>query len=217
MTATIPAPGRLDLQQSGNAGALRRGGHHGDATMAQLLDLIMPTWTRREFHSIRCACPRQSIMFAVERLTWHELPLMRLLTVHEFGGRTVDPGTAVLSSFTETGNYALVASSTRARVYGTVLAAGADRAGVPHPLTAASLRSYHGPGVAVLLAFGQAEGRILTETRSLALDPPSRRAFAAYWALIRPASGLLRRRWLRAIRERAQWTLTTSPVTGDIA
>ena len=188
----------------------------GDAPMAELLDLIMPTWTRRESHSIRSGFPRQSVMSAVDRLTWSEVPLLRLLMLDPFGRRSVHPGAPVLSSFTEAGNYALVATSTRARVYGSVLATREDRTRVPDPLTAASLRAHHGPGVAVLLAFGMSEGRILTETRYLALDPVSWRASTAYWALIRPPSGLLRRRLLSAIRERAQWTLSTSPVTGDI-
>jgi hypothetical protein len=155
-------------------------------------------------------------MLAVDRLTWSEVPLMQLLTLNRFGGRTIDPSTAVLSSFTQAGNSALVASSARTRVYGTVLATRKNHARMPIPLTAADLAADRGSGVVVLLAFGHVEGRILTETRCLARDPRSRRAFAAYWAVIRPASGLLRRLWLAALRERAQWTLTTSPVTGDI-
>ena len=43
-----------------------------------------------------------------------------------------------------------------------------------------------------------------TETRVLATDEASRRAFRRYWLVIRPFSGLIRRVWLRAIRQRAE-------------
>ena len=42
-----------------------------------------------------------------------------------------------------------------------------------------------------------------TETRVLLTDAASRRKFRAYWTLIRPFSGLIRRVWLRAIAHRA--------------
>jgi hypothetical protein len=47
------------------------------------------------------------------------------------------------------------------------------------------------------------EGELTTETRVLLTDERSRRAFGRYWLLIRPFSGLIRRRWLAAIVCRA--------------
>jgi len=41
--------------------------------------------------------------------------------------------------------------------------------------------------------------RLDTATRVAATDAATRRAFTAYWLLIRPWSGLIRRFWLRAI------------------
>lgn len=46
--------------------------------------------------------------------------------------------------------------------------------------------------------------RIETETRVLLTDRGSRRRFAAYWLVIRPFSGFVRRRWLRAAKRRAE-------------
>ncbi len=43
-----------------------------------------------------------------------------------------------------------------------------------------------------------------TETRVEATDPASRLAFGRYWRIVGPFSGLVRRRWLRAARERAE-------------
>ena len=45
--------------------------------------------------------------------------------------------------------------------------------------------------------------RLETETRVLATDAGARRGFRRYWLVIRPASGLIRRIWLRAIARRA--------------
>jgi hypothetical protein len=45
-----------------------------------------------------------------------------------------------------------------------------------------------------------ADGRLLTtETRIAAVDDAARRAFMRYWRIVGPFSGLIRRRWLRAI------------------
>lgn len=51
--------------------------------------------------------------------------------------------------------------------------------------------------------FRVSEGELTTETRVLLTDERSRRAFGRYWLLIRPFSGLIRRRWLAAIVRRA--------------
>jgi hypothetical protein len=45
---------------------------------------------------------------------------------------------------------------------------------------------------------------VTTETRVYATDAAARRRFAAYWQVIYPGSGLIRRMWLRAIKRRAQ-------------
>ena len=46
--------------------------------------------------------------------------------------------------------------------------------------------------------------RLETETRIYLTDASARRRFGAYWLLIRPFSGLVRRSWLRAARRRAE-------------
>ena len=44
---------------------------------------------------------------------------------------------------------------------------------------------------------------VSTETRVFANSPAARRRFAAYWRVIYPGSAIIRRMWLRAIRQRA--------------
>lgn len=51
--------------------------------------------------------------------------------------------------------------------------------------------------------FGQAT-KVVTETRVQCTDGQSRRRFRAYWLLIRPFSGLLRRLMLRTLRQAAE-------------
>ncbi len=46
--------------------------------------------------------------------------------------------------------------------------------------------------------------RLETETRVFLTDAVARRRFRAYWLVIRPFSGLIRRRWLRAAKRRAE-------------
>ncbi|MDX6543260.1 MAG: hypothetical protein QOK32_863 [Gaiellaceae bacterium] len=61
-----------------------------------------------------------------------------------------------------------------------------DRAGTVR--MAADLRAEPAPGGTLLS----------TETRVAAADDAARRAFARYWRLVGPFSGLIRKRWLRA-------------------
>ena len=46
--------------------------------------------------------------------------------------------------------------------------------------------------------------RLETETRVFLTDASARRRFAAYWLVVRPFSGLIRRHWLRAAKRRAE-------------
>jgi hypothetical protein len=45
---------------------------------------------------------------------------------------------------------------------------------------------------------------VSTATRVFATDPEARRTFATYWRVIYPGSAIIRRSWLRAIRQRAE-------------
>lgn len=52
--------------------------------------------------------------------------------------------------------------------------------------------------------FGFREGVLSTETRVWLTDARARRRFRAYWLVVRPFSGLVRRSWLAAARRRAE-------------
>ena len=75
-------------------------------------------------------------------------------------------------------------------------------------LDAAALRAWSQPGwVKVGMEFhlqpSPVSTLLSTETRILATDPRARRAFAAYWWFIRPASGAIRREVLRIVAQGA--------------
>jgi hypothetical protein len=79
----------------------------------------------------------------------------------------------------------------------------------PPPLDAGGLRGWSGPGwIKVGMEFRLEPTRLgtllSTETRILATDARTRRAFAAYWFLIRPSSGSIRREVLRTVAHRAE-------------
>ena len=78
----------------------------------------------------------------------------------------------------------------------------------PH-LDAEALRAWSQPGwIKVAMEFrleSTPGGTVLsTETRMLATDPRTRRSFAAYWFLIRPSSGAIRREVLKVVAGRAE-------------
>jgi hypothetical protein len=54
------------------------------------------------------------------------------------------------------------------------------------------------------LDFRSEAGQLSTETRVWLTDAQARRRFRAYWLVVRPFSGLVRRSWLRAAKRRAE-------------
>jgi hypothetical protein len=96
-----------------------------------------------------------------------------------------------------------------------VLSAGIGQAwrllGGPTPplLDAAALRAWTEPGwIKVGMGFRLESTRagtvLTTETRVVATDPRTRRAFAAYWFVIRGSSSTIRREVLRVVAHRAE-------------
>jgi hypothetical protein len=94
----------------------------------------------------------------------------------------------------------------RELVVGTVVVAPRGTRG---PLTPQAFRTNLPPGFAlaamnfVVTPDGSSASWVSTETRVFATSPDARRRFAAYWRLIYPGSAIIRRMWLRAIRQRA--------------
>src|SRR5256714_14214723 len=83
---------------------------------------------------------------------------------------------------------------------------------VPPHLDAAALRAWSQPGwikagMEFRLEPVPAGTLLSTETRVLATDPKTRRAFAAYWHVIRPGSSAIRREVLKVVARHAESSL----------
>jgi hypothetical protein len=167
------------------------------------LDELIPSWYRREWHSIATDQPPERLLPAVEELTWGEVRLFRTLMSARFPryGERFPPDEPVLGWFQDVG-FAVLARTSRALVLGLVQSVGGDAEARP-VTSAAAFRAFSDPGhVKIALAFSCEPFALVTETRVAPTDEQSRRAFRWYWMVVRPFSGVIRREWLRAVRRR---------------
>lgn len=181
---------------------------HGDAPAAGWqLDVVMPTWARRERHQRRVAQPRLSHIDAAHDLTWSELPLTHALLCLMAGPHRLRGDQRVLSMFTDNGWHLLHRDDHQLLVVGILPARRGSTvhfAGPPKSPTVASVAGFSEPGCTkVALAFHLHDDVLSTETRVTATDVRSAFLFGLYWMIIRGPSGLIRREWLRAIELRA--------------
>jgi hypothetical protein len=178
------------------------------------LEEFAPTYQFNEVHRIRIAAPRNRIYRSIKEVTAGEITLFRTLTWLRRFGRAgphsilnAPAHEPLLDVATRTGFLLLADDVERELVVGTVLIApgAAKRPGTP-----AQFKEFAAAGVAkAVMNFridDAANGAcvVSTETRVHATDAGARRRFAAYWAVIRPGSALIRRMWLRAIKRRAE-------------
>lgn len=160
------------------------------------IDRFLPAWDVHEVHSIELpVAPAEALRLARE-LRFGSDPLVRaLLRVRGVGA----DGT-VVDAFHRLG-FELLADEP------TQLVVGA--AGRPwSPRSRIGRFNDAGPGTVRVASDFRAEpaasgSRLTTETRIAAVDDEARRSFRRYWRVVGPFSALIRRRWLRAIREAA--------------
>ena len=187
---------------------------------SMVLDRIVPSFQASERHSTTIAASPDQVWAALSQVTMGELRLFRLLMgVRVLPGRLVrsprarfnadEPllGWAVRFGFSILGE-----EVRRELVVGAIgqpwrLAGGRSAAVVDGDDFAA----FDQPGYAKMAAnfrlastVGGSAIQLSTETRVACTDPASARRFARYWWLIRPASGVIRRSWLAAIKRRAK-------------
>lgn len=180
------------------------------------LDEIIPVYQFSEFHECRVQASPPQVHDAVwavtagdirlfRTLTWirsphlgrggresilnapAEKPILKVATSSGFRLLADDPGEIVVGS--------LVIGP---RPSGVVISGPEDFAALAAPGFAKAVMSFR------IEDEGGGWTRLTTETRVTATDPSTRRRFAAYWRIIYPGSALIRREWLRAIRERAE-------------
>ena len=166
-----------------------------------LLDEALPRWDNREVHDIATDAPAQDLLRAFDELTWREVPAFKALMSIRGLARGRGSDARVYEWFESSGFVEL------ARTESEILVAAVEPVGrrrLEPPTSVKGFRDLVEPGfVKIATTFVVRPGRMVTETRVVATDARARRRFAAYWLVIRPFSGLIRRVWLRAIAARA--------------
>ncbi len=174
-----------------------------------LLDDVCPRWHFRERHEIRLDAPEATVMAAVEAMTWRDAPVASfLITLRGLGRLRIAPDRTVIGDMTARGFTVLSRDETELVIGGLSGVVGGQGAVPIRDRPAQQFRTFDEPGhVKIATNFRAGGGLLTTETRVWCTDAAARRRFRAYWTLIRPFSGLIRREWLRAIRRRASGRL----------
>jgi hypothetical protein len=176
------------------------------------LDELMPAWQFREFHSLKVAAPPDRVFAAIKEVRADEIFLFRTLTWIRRGGRPLpesilDAGDRepLIDVALRGGFVRLAEDAPRELVIGTAVHTppGARDTLTPQLF----LRPPAGYALAAMNFLVTADGPnasiVSTETRVFANGRSTRRRFGAYWRVIYPGSAIIRRMWLRAIRQRA--------------
>jgi hypothetical protein len=185
-----------------------------------LLDDVLPRFDVHEVHETWVPAPNDVVYAAVKEVTAREVRLLmplevlrglpRLLT----GRRPFTP--SVAAPLLETFTAGVVPLGERP---GTEIVAGAigrfwrflgNDPALIHSraeFLAFDEQGYTKAAVAFTVSRERDGSRVVTETRVLATSPDAKRVFRRYWLLIGPASRVIRRSWLAAIRRRATRTL----------
>jgi hypothetical protein len=188
------------------------------ASCASHLDNIIPAYQFVEHHEIRVQAPPARVYAAMWAVTAGEIGLFQALTwirsprlPWSAGQESILNAPAekpILEVATSSGFMLLADEPDREVVVGMLVIKPSRSRTVVKTLE--DFADLEEPGFAkgVMNFRIQEESggwtRLTTETRVYATNPSARRRFAAYWRLIYPGSALIRRMWLRAIRERAE-------------
>jgi hypothetical protein len=192
-------------------------GNKEAATHLTKLDDWMPRWQVAQRHTIEVAAAPDKSFSAIHAVRADEIFLFRTLIAIRRCGESGGPENILnapedkplLDVATQTTFVLLEEEAPRELVVGTVIAAprGALAAG---RLTPDLFRKSLPPGVVlatmnfVVLPNHDGGSTVSTETRIKANSASELRRFGIYWRLIHPGSDIIRRMWLRAIKQRAE-------------
>lgn len=183
------------------------------------IDGWMPSWQFAEVHHIRSRATPKALMDAAEAYRPDDDVMIRsALALRESPGRlaaalglggVLGGALARRARFGKDDFLPLGRQGHRALAYGLIGRFWEPGYGLVKVPDAQAWRAYAEPGVAkLLLAFQtrpDGDGtRITTVSRLACPDAATQRRIALYWALIRPVSGLIRGRMLKAIRQVAE-------------
>lgn len=178
----------------------------------RLSEAVLPEHHFAERHAIEVAATPEGTMAAVARLSLTDDPLarallrLRALPAALVGGRFAARREAEFSlrAFTALGQV-----PGREIAWGLIGRLWRADGGLEAVPDAAAFRAYARPGRVKLVWSFEAEPRgggtsLATRTRIWCIGAEARRRFAAYWVVVRPWSGLVRRRLLSAVKAQAE-------------
>lgn len=169
-----------------------------------VLDLAMPRWTSRERHSIAIPPASANVMSTVEHLTWKRVPTFhRIITLGGMGTRDFFGQDEPVLDFLLNGPYRIIHRSETELVIGGILPLNkTQRLPELGPQPVDAFRELNSPGIVKVAAnFLVRDGMLSTQTRNLPIGLPAQVLFGGYWVGIRAGSGVIRRSWLRGIRD----------------
>jgi len=192
-------------------------GNKEAATHITKLDDWMPRWQVEERHTLEVAAAPDKVFAAIRAVRADEILLFRTLIAIRRCGQSGGPenilnapeGKPLLDVATQTTFVLLEEEAPRELVVGTVIAAPRVALAAGR-LTPEFFRKALPPGVVLATMNFVVEPRtdggstVSTETRIHANSPAALRQFGIYWRLIHPGSDIIRRMWLRAIKQRAE-------------
>lgn len=159
------------------------------------LDAALSKWHHRERHSVAVDATPERAIEAFRAVGLGELPLVQ--TLLRLRGLRASPTGSIFDSMTR-GGFTRIGDDVLVLVGKPWLPLGART-----PVS--DFATFAEPGFAkVAMDVTAADGRLSTETRIFLTDARARRRFRAYWLVVRPFSGLVRRRWLHAAKRRAE-------------
>ena len=159
----------------------------------------LPVYHHVERHSIRVAAPPERALAAARETRLAAIPVVRLL--FRLRGMRAAAGGPIWDALRAQG-FRQLGDDTLTLVGRPWSPRGGARA-------VDDFVAFSEPGWAKMAIELRAEpdgdgARVLTETRVFLTDAAARRRFRAYWLVVRPFSGLVRRSWLRAAKRRAE-------------
>lgn len=187
-----------------------------------IIDRFLPEHEWNEVHSVEIAAPPAAVLDALRKVTADEIALLRVLfALRRLPGRLLGRASCnaggeaardrgpVLEGILRSGFVLLDEDPEREVLVGTVGRFWQARPENAEVGGAEAFLAFEEPGWAkAAMNFSVAESgrgtRLTTETRIVATDARARRRFGAYWRVVRPGSGLIRRMWLRAVKRRAE-------------
>ena len=194
-----------------------------------LLDDYLPTYDFTEVHSIRIKARPEVVFRVIKELTLAEISnIVRLLFFirslpEKAVGRngltilTINDKEPLLTNMMKMGFMILAERAPHEFVFGIIVPGNIGRFWHKDnnldvlPTDARGFITFKHPDyvcVAANFLVGDIDDKghitVRTESRSRALSSKARKSFTLYWRIIRPFSGLIRRLWLRGIKQRSE-------------